>query len=139
MMKHVLPSQKGGPCGIRGKRESEIFSPGKAYQVRDRLAWSLLARPFRRPTGCDLLCGIVVVFSLPAFSGAPLLFAAFRLYRLQHVLAKYPPYPPRIYIIKKELIPIIFISSFFPAAHCLRTRSRLPPSPGLSSNFMQLI
>ena len=54
---------------------------------------SPLARPSQRLEECDLLYEIVAVFSLPAFSGGTILFAAFRLYKLQHVLAKYPPFP----------------------------------------------
>jgi len=61
----------------------------------DWLALSLLARPSRRLKTCDLLYEIAVVFSLPVFSGGTILFAVFRLYELQHVLAKYPPYSKR--------------------------------------------
>ena len=74
--------------------KEEVFSLGKAYRVKDWLALSLLARPFRSfrcLTGIDLLYEIVALFSLPVFFGGTILFAAFRLYKLQHVLAKHPP------------------------------------------------
>jgi len=64
---------------------------GKRYRVKDRLVFSLLARPSLRLKGCDLLYEIVAVFSLPVFSGGTILFAVFGFYKLQHVLAKYPP------------------------------------------------
>jgi len=41
----------------------------------------------------------------------------------------------RIYSMKKEIIPIIFILSFFPGAHSLKMRSQSPPVPGLVREF----
>ena len=80
--------------------KEEVFSLGKAYRVKDWLALSLLARPFRSPTGVDLLYRIVSFFSLVASSGGTILFSAFRPYRLHRVLARYPPNP--IFILYHE-------------------------------------
>jgi hypothetical protein len=74
---------------------NEVFSPGKEYPVKDCLVLSLLARPSRCLKEWDLLYETVAVFSLPASSGGTILFAVFRLYKPQHVLAKYPPLIPR--------------------------------------------
>ncbi len=57
----------------------------------DRLTLFLLARPSGYPTGGDRPYEIAVVFSLPVFSGGPILFAASPPYKLPHVLAKYSP------------------------------------------------
>ncbi|PIV22323.1 MAG: hypothetical protein COZ69_06535 [Deltaproteobacteria bacterium CG_4_8_14_3_um_filter_45_9] len=77
---------------------------------------SLLARPSRRLKTCDLLYEIVAVFSLPVFSGGTILSAVFRLYELQHVLAKYPPYSKRSIARKgKEF-------QFFSSKYCIVER-----------------
>ena len=81
--------------------KEEVFSLGKAYRVKDWLALSLLARPFRSPTGVHLLCEIVSVFSLVASSGGTILFFAFRPYKLHRVLARCPPKPYFILYHKK--------------------------------------
>ena len=78
----------------------------------DCLVLSLLARPSPCLKRWDLLYETVVVFSLPAFSGETILSAAFRLYKLQHVLAKDPPFLKRQYITKRKRIPILFIEAF---------------------------
>ena len=77
------------------KENRKSFSRERGYRVKDWLALSLLARPSRRLKTDDLPYEIVVVFSLPVFSGGTILSAVFRLYELQHVLAKNPPYSKR--------------------------------------------
>jgi len=62
------------------------------YRVKDSPALSLLVLPSQHPEEYDLLYEIVAVFSLPAFSGGTIPFAAFRLYKLQHVLPRHLPY-----------------------------------------------
>jgi len=63
---------------------------------------SLLARPSRRLKTYDLLYEIVAVFSLPVFSGGTILFAVFRLYELQHVLANTLLIPKEVYHEKEK-------------------------------------
>ena len=59
----------------------------------DCLVLSLPVRPSLCLKWWDPLYETVAVFSLPAFSGETILSAAFLLYKLQHVLAKEPPFP----------------------------------------------
>ena len=78
----------------------------------DCLVLSLLARPSPRLKWWDLLYETVAVFSRPAFSDETILSVAFRLYKLQHVLAKEPPFL-KSSISRKGKEFQFFLSNFF--------------------------